>query len=124
MARRALNGQGLSVWQFLIALVVLTATLTAGWWFLAVHHLGATRSSELLWEFEFRMVLAWWVSFDWRACELRVPFEFDAFVFFAWPFLVPWYLYRTRGWRGLLLVAGIYGLYILPFLATAIARLA
>jgi hypothetical protein len=112
------------VWQCLIPLVVLTTICTVGRWFLAVHGLGAPEAVELLWTFEFRIVLAWWVSVDRRIRGFRLPFEFDALVFFAWPFIVPYYLYRTRGRRGLFLVTGIYVLYLLPYLTALIARLA
>jgi hypothetical protein len=52
-----------------------------------------------------------------------VPFEFGAFVFFIWPLVVPHYLYRTRSGRGLLFVAGIYGLYLTPDVVAQIARI-
>jgi hypothetical protein len=113
-----------SVWQCLIPLVVLTTIFTVGRSFLAVHGLGVPGAAELLWTFEFRIVLAWWVSVDRRIRGFSVPFEFDALVFFAWPFIVPYYLYRTRGRRGLFLVTGIYGLYLLPYLTAQIARIA
>jgi hypothetical protein len=113
-----------SVWQCLIPLVVLTTIFTVGRSFLAVHGLGAPGAAELLWTFEFRIVLAWWVSVDRRIRGFSVPFEFDALVFFAWPFIVPYYLYRTRGKRGLFLVTGLYGLYLMPYLTAQIARIA
>jgi hypothetical protein len=113
-----------SVWQCLIALVALTTIFTVGRSFVAIHNLGTPGAAELLWTFEFRLVLAWWVRVDRRVSGFSVPFEFDAFVFFAWPFIVPYYLYRTRGRRGLFLVTGIYGLYLMPYIAAQIARIA
>ena len=55
---------------------------------------------------------------DRRKRGLRVPHEFDTFVFFAWPAVVPYYLYRSRGRRGLLLGAGIWALYIAPYVTS------
>jgi hypothetical protein len=112
------------VWQCLIPLIVLTTISTVGRLFLAVHDLGAPGTAELLWTFEFRLVLAWWVRVDRRVRGFSVPFEFDALVFFAWPFIVPYYLYRTRGRRGLFLVTGIYGLYLMPYFTAQIAHIA
>ncbi len=66
MALRTLNGHALSVWQCLIPLVVLATIFTVEGSFLAAHGLGAPRAAELLWTFEFRIVLAWWVSVDRR----------------------------------------------------------
>ena len=96
---------------------------TVGRSFLAVHGLGAPGAVELLWTFEFRIVLAWWVRVDRQIQGFSAPFEFDAFVFFAWPFIVPYYLYRTRGGRGLFVVAGVYGLYLMPYLTAQIVRI-
>jgi hypothetical protein len=60
---------------------------------------------------------------DRKARNFSVPFEFDAFVFFAWPLVLPWYFYRSRGKRGLLYVTAVYGLAFLPDLAARIANL-
>jgi len=117
------NGRAVAIWQCLIPLVVLTAIFSVGSSLVTVHSLGTPGPAELLWTFEFRLVLAWWVRIDRRIRGLSVPFEFDAFVFFVWPFIVPYYLYRTRGMRGLFLAAGIYGLYLTPSLTTQIARI-
>lgn len=48
------------------------------------------------------------------------PFEFDAFMFFAWPVLLPFYLYRTRRRRGLMIAAGVYLLNSIPSVVEAL----
>jgi len=77
----------------------------------------------LLWGFEFGFILALWVGVDRQIRGFNVPFEFDGFVFFIWPFLVPYYLYRTRGGRGILIVTSIYVLYLTPYVVAQIARI-
>ena len=84
---------------------------------------GMSRTTELLWGFEFGFILAGWVSVDRRVRGFNVPYEFDAFVFFIWPFVVPYYLYRTRGGRGLLFAACIYIFYLTPHVVAVIARI-
>lgn len=111
----------MSVWQCLVPLVLLTAIYTAGRSILDLYGLVPTKSAEFIWWFEFRIILVGWVYFDRRASEFSAPFEFDAFMFFAWIFVLPYYLLRTRGRRGLLLLAGIYGLAAIPYLAAPIA---
>jgi hypothetical protein len=68
----------------------------------------------MLWSVCWRLALVWWVYVDRQGRVLGLPFEFDAFVFFAWLFLVPYYLYKTRGVRGLLLAAAIFALSMVP----------
>jgi hypothetical protein len=53
-----------------------------------------------------------------------MPFEFEAFVVFLWPIVLPFYLYRTRGWHGLLLGAGLWALYLVPAIAALLVNLA
>jgi hypothetical protein len=111
------------VWQCLTALAVLSTTFTVVSSFAAVQGLGTSSSTDLLWAFEFRLILAWWVSVDRRIRDFNVPYEFDAFVFFTWPLSVPYYLYRTRGGRGVLLSGCIYIFYLTPGVVVEIARI-
>jgi len=76
---------------------------------------------QLLWIFGFSLMLTWWVYADSRSREFSLPYEFGAFVFFAWPVVVPYYAYRCCGWKGLLLGVGICLLNIVPYVVSAIA---
>jgi hypothetical protein len=74
-------------------------------------------TTESLWILSFGVTVMWWVHSDRRARGFGAPFEFDAFVFFLWPILVPYYLYRTRGRAGLALAVGVGLLYLVPAIA-------
>jgi len=55
-------------------------------------------------------VMAFWVSADARKRGRALCYDYDTFVFLAWPFIVPVYLFQTRGVRAfvtLLCFAGI-----------------
>jgi hypothetical protein len=113
-----------SAWPFALALAILTLASAVGRAVLAVRGIPLTPETGRLDSFVFHLVLALWVRSDRQARNFRVPFEFDAFVFFAWPFLLPWYLYQTRKGRGLYYAAAAYGLAALPSLCSAIAGIA
>jgi hypothetical protein len=119
-----LNGQAPSLRQSFLPLVALAAIFAAGLSVFAARGVAASRSIELLWSFEFPLILALWVLADRRNRGFSVPYEFDTFVFFAWPAVVPYYLYRSRGRGGLLLGAGIWALYIAPYLTALLVRIA
>lgn len=57
-------------------------------------------------------VLAWWVVADSRHRKVATPIDQGWFVFFAWPVALPYYLIRTRGPRGCLVLAGLIGLFV------------
>lgn len=117
-----LKERGVSVWKCLVPLAVLSTIFTVGCLFAVPYSPRTPRTSEVLWGIEFRLILALWVSIDRQIRGFNVPFEFDGFVFFIWPFLVPYYLYRTRGGRGILIVTSIYVLYLTPYVVAQIAR--
>jgi len=113
-----------SAWPFVVALATLTLVSALGRAVLAVRGLPLPEETGRLDSFVFNLVLALWVRSDRRSHNFSIAFEFDAFMFFAWPFLLPWYLYQTRGPRGLLYAAATCGLAILPhFIATIAASL-
>jgi hypothetical protein len=70
----------------------------------------------------FRLMVVSWVQVDARAQRYHAPFDFGAFLFFAWPLVLPYYLYRTRGARGLLFSAGILALAIVPEFVADVIR--
>jgi hypothetical protein len=56
----------------------------------------------------------------WKRIERRsipAPFEYSAFVFFAWPVLAPCYLFQSRRWRGFALGVGLIVLTYVPYFA-------
>ena len=102
------------VWNplsWLLATTVMMAIEAA--WFTYV---GADtpRNTNQMWTFFFGVLVAWWVYSDRRARGIGMPYEFEAFVVFLWPIVLPYYLYRTRGWTGLLLGGGFWLLFLAP----------
>jgi len=108
---------------FLLALAALTLVSAAARSILAIHVVALPKETQQLDHFAFSLILALGVRFDRLARHFSVPFEFDAFMFFAWLVVLPWYLYRTRGKVGLLYTAALYLLAVLPNLAAAVTSL-
>jgi hypothetical protein len=105
----------------LIYLSVLAIIYTVGLSTLAVRALPPQAGqSRVLWSIAFGLILTWWVYTDRPNRQFKLPFEFEYFVFFAWPIAVPYYLYRRLGWRGLFLGLGILGLYVGPYFIAAV----
>jgi hypothetical protein len=82
------------------------------------------RHTNTMWSFFFGLLLAWWVYLDRRTRGVGMPYEFDAFVVFLWPVVLPYYLYRTRGWPGFMLGVSFWFLYLVPSIASLLVYLA
>lgn len=95
-------------------LVFLTGIGTLGFWILATRGATIPREVEVLWDVAFRLFLIAWVRADRRSHFFSASYEFDAFLFFAWPAAMPYYFYKTRGARGLFTAFGVFVLLTVP----------
>jgi hypothetical protein len=104
---------------FLVAVSILHAI---GLFFFAMRAPGqpAPDGTQLVVQFLWRLIVPWWLYVDRQALRVSGSYEFGAFAFFAWPVVLPYYLFCTRAWRGLLLYLAFAGLGVLPYLAPAI----
>src|SRR6266480_4420634 len=79
---RILHGQAASLRLFFLPLIALTAIFAAGLSIFAARGVAASPSTELLWSFEFRLILALCVVVaNRRNRGFSVPYEFHTFVF-------------------------------------------
>lgn len=60
------------------------------------------KRAELVAPVALSLVISLWVIADARKRKRRLCYDYDSFVYFAWPFLVPVYLWQTRGVKALL----------------------
>lgn len=78
-------------------------------------------TTDFLWMFVFALLVAVWTTKEPRFKEFCPPFEFGAFMYFLWPIILPYYLYKTRGSEGLILFVGFAALYYIPFMSGLLA---
>ena len=69
------------------------------------------------------VIMAVWVVGDARRCKTRLVYDYDTFLFWAWPILIPIYLFKTRGWRALLTIGAFLGLWVLVIVEWYLLRL-
>lgn len=69
----------------------------------------------------FASALGQWATADARQRGLTLPLDFGLYTLFAWAIVLPAYLFRTRGWRGLVTIAWFALLYVGAALVGAIA---
>lgn len=112
-ARRApLPFAGVAVWSGL---------LTLDECFLAYHGLEPSVAATYLYNLGLAWLLFGWLYTDHRSSRYWPCYDYDWFMLMMWPVLLPHYLVKTRGKRGLLPFLAIIALsYLLPTLCAAI----
>ena len=60
------------------------------------------KRAEILAPIALSVVISLWVMADARKRGRRLCYDYDSFVYFAWPVVVPVYLFQTRGARAFL----------------------
>ena len=69
-------------------------------------------NAELVSSFALPFLVTFWVTTDARIRHRDLCYDFDTFVFFGWPVLVPVYLFQTRGIRAFFTLLFFAGLWI------------
>jgi hypothetical protein len=57
-------------------------------------------------------VIGWWLRADSRNRGIASVYDMGFFLFIAWPLVVPYYLVKTRGAKGLLIILAFVGAYV------------
>ena len=76
--------------------------------------------TDLFYGFSTSFLIAWWVKDDMSRKRFYGPYEFPAFIFFGLPVVLPYYLIKTRGWKGILNTAGFFTLIMGPYVLAII----
>jgi hypothetical protein len=89
------------------------------------HGLESSDRLMNLWGALFALFLALWIDADSRT-QPRIyrPFEYGWLVLFYWIPYAPYYFWRTRGAKGLLMLAGIICLFLSGWIVQWIIEIA
>ena len=72
---------------------------------------------SLLYPLGLLWVVGWWLRDDSRKRGVGWVFDMGLFLYIAWPVLMPYYLLKTRGAKGLLLLLAFAAVYVGALLA-------
>ena len=65
-------------------------------------------------------VVGWWLRVDSRERGVAWVFDMGLFLYIAWPVFMPYYLLKTRGAKGLLVMLAVAGVYVGALIAGAV----
>ena len=60
----------------------------------------------------FLWIVGGWLRRDSRKRGIPWIYDMGLFLYIAWPFILPWYLLKSRGAKGLLVILGFVGAYL------------
>jgi len=75
---------------------------------------------SLLYPLGLLWAVGWWLRRDSRARGVGWVFDMGLFLYIAWPVVMPYYLLKTRGVKGLLAILAFAGAYMGALLAGAV----
>jgi hypothetical protein len=81
------------------------------------------KRAELIASLTLPFVISSWVMADARKRGQRLCYDYDSFAYFAWPIVVPIYLFRTRGARAFLTLLCFGAIWLVAILAAVIVFL-
>ena len=67
---------------------------------------------SLIYALALLWIIGWWLRADSRRRGVAWVYDLGLFLVIAWPFIVPYYLVKSRGAKGILIVLGFVGAYI------------
>ena len=92
--------------------------------FIEMERGGISTRADLLSRLMLPFIVAWWVMSDARKRGRKLCYDFDSFVFFAALFVVPVYLFQTRGVRAFLTLLCFGGILVSAGVVAAVALMA
>ena len=57
-------------------------------------------------------IIGWWLRRDSQKHGVPWLYDMGFFLVVAWPFIIPYYLVKSRGAKGLLVILGFVGAYV------------
>jgi hypothetical protein len=72
---------------------------------------------SLLYALGFLWIIGWWLLRDSRERSVGWVYDMGLFLYIAWPFIMLYYLLKTRGAQGLWVILSFLGVYVGALLA-------
>ena len=105
----------LLLWLYALAFGIASAT--------ASDDRGLPKQADLASSVALSLVIALWVIRDAQKRGRHLCYDYDSFVYFAWPIVAPVYLFQTRGARAFLTLLCFAGICLIAMFPSAVVFL-
>jgi hypothetical protein len=88
--------------------------------------IGNSNSFNFGYTLAFYWALGWWFINDSRkhgAPWFNKYMDMGMYLYIAWIFIVPYYLFRTRGWKAIYIIGLLFGIYFGAYIIGALLYL-
>ncbi|MGH9946622.1 MAG: hypothetical protein ACRD6X_05420 [Pyrinomonadaceae bacterium] len=75
---------------------------------------------DILYPIAFLWVVAWWFSEDCNAAGDRWPLDMGMYLYAGWMFILPYYLFKTRGAKGFVGILAFVGVNLAAWVVALI----
>lgn len=106
--------------RWLRPLVILTMTAGAATALLVAHVVAGRTPSETVQQLillGLALAIVLWMTLDARLRHRTPCYDFGFLAAIFFPVSVVWYVFWSRGWKGLLTLVGLIGLWVVPWLS-------
>ncbi|MGB7203408.1 MAG: hypothetical protein WBD16_14265 [Pyrinomonadaceae bacterium] len=90
------------------------ATIYAAW------QLEAPVVFEVLYRIAFLWLVWWWLVTDCKLTGVTWPMDLGMFLYIGWIFILPYYLFKTRGINAAIGIASFIGIFIAGWASAAV----
>jgi hypothetical protein len=104
----------------ILAIGVVVALASAHMAMLSYYGEEPSNRITLLYNWAFAIIIASGVETDRHGRPVGDSYEYSAYIFFLWPYVLPVYLFQTRRWRGLAVAFAVMVLFLVPWLASLV----
>ena len=97
-----------------LAIFLLIVHVASGLYF--ARDLEPSPSFYLLYSFGFFMLVAWWLKEDSKSYGINWVYDMGLFLYLGWVFILPYYLFKTRGIKAFITILSFIGIFVGTYL--------
>jgi hypothetical protein len=105
----------------LLCIFLLIVQIANGLYF--ARRIEPSPAFDLMYALGFLWLVGWWLKEDSKRYAVQWVYDMGFFLYLAWPFIIPYYLFRTRGIKAFITMLFVVGIFLGTYLVGVIVAL-
>jgi len=89
----------------------------------SAHGIEPSPAFDLMYALGFLWIVGWWLKEDSKRYGVQWVYDMGFFLYLAWVFIVPYYLFKTRGLRAFITILSVVSIFLGTYLVGVIVAL-